>query len=195
MSLSKQECRAVALARRNAMDQRDRQDASRRITGRVLTHAGWDAARCVMVYAGMRGEVDTAELIGRGLAAGKIIALPYTDWNTKELQPVRLYDPTRLEPGRFGVPEPRADEREFLDPAELELVCVPGVAFDAACNRLGYGMGFYDRFLSSLPPTIPTWGLAYESQVLDELPHDEHDRRLGAVVTEARWIQREAERE
>ena len=73
---------------------------------------------------------------------------------------------------------------------ELDLILVPGVAFDKKCNRLGRGGGFYDRFLDSVPPIVKTCGVSFEAQVVRLVPTRPHDRALDAVITESRLILR-----
>jgi 5-formyltetrahydrofolate cyclo-ligase len=86
---------------------------------------------------------------------------------------------SELLPGRFGIREPRTG----LTPERLDLIVVPGLAFTAAGHRLGHGAGFYDRFLSALPPTTVKIGVCFEFQLLPEIPHESHDALVDAVVT------------
>ncbi|MBI2303079.1 MAG: 5-formyltetrahydrofolate cyclo-ligase [Armatimonadetes bacterium] len=188
MELSKRECRALALARRDAMTADERADASQAINERVAARPAFQNARRIMLYATMRGEVDTAVLIGRALAAGQELAVPVTIWEEHRLLPVRLRDPARLIAARHGVPEPLPEEWEPIEPDSLDLLLVPGVAFDRAGYRLGYGAGLFDGFLAGLGPTLPRWGLAFDVQVMDRLPVAPHDQRVHAVVTQRRWI-------
>ncbi len=189
LSRLKADLRARALARRAAMPSLDRSDASRRITERVLSHSDYQSASTILVYATMRGEVDTAAICGQALADGKVVAYPLVDWTDETLHAVRMVDPARLAPGRWGLPEPPPDQREPVDHATLELVLVPGVAFDRAGRRMGYGRGMFDRLLKTLPSQARRWGLAFDVQVFDELPTGSHDQPVDVVVTQTRWIE------
>jgi len=96
---------------------------------------------------------------------------------------VVIEDIKDLVPGAYGIPEPR-DNANVLRAQDLDLIVVPGVAFDRAGNRLGRGAGYYDRFLSLLPSTTPCVGLGYDFQVVSSLPNLEpHDRRVTVVLT------------
>jgi 5-formyltetrahydrofolate cyclo-ligase len=99
-----------------------------------------------------------------------------------------IADPeTDLVPGAWGIPEPRDGLAEVL-PEQIDAVVVPGSAFDAAGRRCGYGGGFYDTYLPRTRPGIPWIALAFEAQLVDELPCEPHDLSVGAVVTETRLI-------
>lgn len=87
-----------------------------------------------------------------------------------------------LTPGAFAIPEPPADA-ECARSDELDLVLVPGVAFDFSGNRIGYGKGFYDRFLKDIPRHV-RFGLAYRFQVLESVPSHETDVKIGRIITE-----------
>ena len=170
------------------MSSTDRAEASRALAAQVIAQPPFAAAEVVLIYATMRSEVDTAAILGAALAAGKRLAYPLVDWPARRLQPVWLRDPARLVSGRFGVPEPPPDQRAPVPLAKIDLALVPGLAFDPAGYRLGYGAGLYDRLLAELPPWVPTWGLAFDAQVLPAVPRGEHDLPVDVVVTQSRWI-------
>jgi 5-formyltetrahydrofolate cyclo-ligase len=106
-----------------------------------------------------------------------------------EVQLFRLEAISELVPGTFGILEPTAELRELpprqVLPSQIDLALVPGVVFDRQGNRLGYGRGFYDRLLRQLPREVLRVGLAFECQVVEELPVEPHDERMDWLVTEA----------
>ncbi len=189
MNSSKQDLRDLATARRDALPTSVRADAAQAIAARVASHPVFQSAHTVMLYATMRREVDTTPLMGAALAAGKTVAVPATLWSERRLLPVRLTNPSLLVPARYGVPEPPRDRWEPVPLDALDLVLVPGLAYDADGHRMGYGAGLYDRFLAELDPAVPRWGLAYEVQVVPLVPSEDHDLRVHAVITEKRWIE------
>lgn len=195
MTLTKADWRRLALDRRDALTELQRAEASAAICRRVLDHEEYHRAGLLFLYAAMRSEVDPGAVAARALADGKRLGFPLVDWNRMAIVPVEIGDFERVVPGRRGVPQPAEGDWTPLDPAEVDLVLVPGVAFDPDGRRLGYGAGMYDRLLASLPDRSAAWGLAFEAQMVDELPADKHDRRVDAVVTERRWLSRERERE
>ena len=143
----------------------------------------------LMAYVDFRNEVQTGALISGSLAAGKQVAVPVTDIANRRLTPSRLEDyPGDLIPGAWGILEPRQECLRPVEPALLDLVIVPGVAFDLIGNRLGYGGGFYDRFLPRCRPDTVYLALAFELQIRADVYPGEHDCPVHILVTEDRVI-------
>ncbi|MEW6522551.1 MAG: 5-formyltetrahydrofolate cyclo-ligase [Bacillota bacterium] len=158
---------------------------SRTIAGRIMALPAYAPAGTIMAYAHFRHEVDTTELIQAALASGRRVVLPRSDPKTRSLSIFAVLGPEDLAPGAYGIMEPVPGRCPQVPPGEVDLVCVPGVAFTRDGGRLGYGGGYYDRFLGLLGPGAVSLGVAFELQLVDELPLDCHDRRVAAVVTEA----------
>jgi 5-formyltetrahydrofolate cyclo-ligase len=115
---------------------------------------------------------------------GKRVVVPVTAARTRRLWLSEVRDPaTDLARGAHGVWEPRPGAGRPVPLREVDLVLVPGVAFDRRGHRLGHGFGYFDRFLSRLPKTIPTVGLAFRFQLLDRLPVASHDHAVQTVLT------------
>jgi len=175
----KRACRADARAARRAIAPDMRADASAAIAGLIERLPEIDAVRTALLYGAMPDEVDTAPLISALRARGVRIALPRVDGERLSLH---WHDEgAPLVGGSFGLREP-LPEAPHADSAEIDLVIVPGVAFDAACNRLGMGAGYYDRLLGEMPHALSV-GVAFDEQVIDEVPCEPHDLPLHAVVT------------
>lgn len=149
-------------------------------------------ASAVMAYSSICGEVDTAALLDAILACGKCLVLPRADAVRVALSAHVVKDPAReLRPGAWGIREPDPDRCLLVDLADVDLVVVPGVAFDAKGGRIGYGKGFYDRFLAGVVRWARSAQIvapAFEAQIVGYVPTDGHDITLDAVVTERRWI-------
>jgi len=145
------------------------------------------AAKTVLLYVETRTEVRTLPGFTFALQTGKRIAVPFCHDN--ELELFRLEDPSELTAGAFGVLEPRPSLRRMADkliePAEIDLIQVPGVAFDRNCGRLGHGKGFYDRLLKRCRHDATFVGLAFDCQLFPEIPMAPFDVRMNAVVTES----------
>jgi 5-formyltetrahydrofolate cyclo-ligase len=180
---AKARIRRAVLAERDALAPEDREVLGRRVTERLLQLPEVGSARTAMLFSSFGSEVSTAELIERLHGAGVGLALPRIE--DRELVPIRYApgDPTRR--AAFGIEEPAGGERVPFD--LLDLVVVPGVAFDRRCARIGYGGGYYDRALGLVD--APAFAIAFSLQVLDtELPGGAFDRRVDAIVTDAETI-------
>jgi 5-formyltetrahydrofolate cyclo-ligase len=161
------------------------QQWSEAIARRVLAHPGYLAANTVMAYVAFRGEVDTAKIIRASWAEGKRVVLPRCAPGEKSLELYVVEEAGQLAPGAYGILEPVPVQCRRVHDSEVELVCVPGVAFTREGGRLGYGGGYYDRFLASLRAGVTSLGLAFELQLVASIPLGEHDHRVTGVVTEA----------
>ncbi len=181
----KRALRAEMLAARKRLPPLEREVASLAIAARVASLPAFAAARTVALYPAMGAEVDTAEIARRGEAAGKRLAWP-------RLEPglVLSFATCRsgeLVAGPAGTRQP-PPEAPVVPLAEIEVALVPGVAFDAQGQRLGRGRGHYDATLAALPRRAVRVGLAFEAQLVPEVPREPHDVPLDAVVTERRTI-------
>ena len=147
---------------------------------------GFENAAVVMLYMPLADEVDLLPLALRCFQMGKTVCVPKVDWTRGEMEAVEVmsFDDHVMEVDEHGVRSPR-DSRPVLV-RTIDLVVVPGVAFDAQGNRLGRGGGFYDRFLKRLSPTATTVGLAFDQQIIDDVPVDDRDIRVDMVVTDRR---------
>ncbi|MBC7344676.1 MAG: 5-formyltetrahydrofolate cyclo-ligase [Clostridia bacterium] len=189
--MEKKELRKAMVCRRNMLEDEVVREKSLIITDKVASLPEYQAARLVMAYVSFRQEVDTSFIITRALAGGKKVVVPVTDRRAKDLVPSEIYDyPSELAPGTFGIMEPRPEVRRPVDPAEIDLVLVPGIAFDRRGNRLGYGGGFYDRFLRKLRPGVAKAALAYSFQVVEKIDAEPHDLPLDLIITELEVIRR-----
>lgn len=180
----KQELRREMRERRRLFAARDA--ASSLIGTRLLQLPELAWARTVMTYVSVGTEVATRDLVPRLAALGKTIFIPYC--RDMHLQLFRLRSVEELVPGTLGIPEPppelQADPERQGRPEELDLVLIPGLAFDRHGNRLGQGKGYYDRFLALLLPTALKLGLAFDCQIVEDLPRTPRDVPVDAVLTE-----------
>lgn len=141
-------------------------------------------AKIVCCYVALPYEVQTWKMIEEFLGRGKRVVVPLARPRTRQLMLSEVRDPSiELAPGRFGVLEPRPGTRRPVTLREVDVVLVPGLAFDRQGHRLGHGHGYYDRLLARLPKTTPTIGLAYRFQVLDRLPVAPHDRPVQTLLS------------
>jgi len=142
------------------------------------------AAR-ILAYMSFEREVRTQEIIEKCLKDGKRVFLPRCNRENLSLDIGEIKDPTSdLEKNAFGIMEPKVMCCNETDPQQIDIVLVPGIAFDYQCNRIGFGAGYYDRFLSQLPDRVLKVGLAYEEQVMKSIPVEPHDIPLNMVITD-----------
>lgn len=180
----KRRCRHMALAARRGL--RHRASADRVITEHVVGRLEFLRAATLLCYVSLPDEARTDEIILAAQRAGKRVAVPYC-LSDGRLGLFRLDHLDDLAPSRFGLREPRGAIRE--DPArqvlpeDLQLMIVPGVAFDPHGNRLGFGKGYFDRLLRHASEATKI-GLAYEVQILPAVPVLDHDVRMDYVITE-----------
>lgn len=178
--MDKASLRAELRARRRALGAADLSRAEAGAAAHLLAWDGWRAARAAALHAAVRGELPTAAVIAAALASGKRVALPSPDPSGMSLRWIR--SAAELVPDARGIPSPPPDA-PLADPAELDLVLAPGVAFDAAGGRLGQGGGDYDRLLAALPARTAAVGWCHDFQVVGAVPMEPHDRRVGWLAT------------
>lgn len=185
----RQRLREQILGRRDELAPEVRQKKSLLVMKNVLTLAEIDSCAVLFAYVNFRSEVDTLNLIRVCLARGIKVAVPYTDVAGKRLNPYLINDPEKeLKPGYCGIPEPVRERLVRLDAAAIDTVIMPGSVFDEKGGRLGYGGGYYDRFLEKEAPSACRIGLAFEEQVVPEVPLLSHDKRIHILVTGERII-------
>lgn len=178
--------RSEVRARIAAMSEERRASESAEVVRHVLADATWTAARSVLLFMPLPDEVRIRPLMDAAWAAGKPVALPASDAASGAYVARRVRSADDLRPGRFGILEP--DERCPVVPfSALDLVLVPGIAFDRAGNRLGRGRGFYDRMLA-LGPDAVSCGVGFDGQVVAVVPVEPHDVKLHRVWTPAGQI-------
>ena len=163
----------------------ERRQRSSRVHKKLFLSEDFLKSRCVMLYVSKgTGEVETGPIIKKALRMGKKVVLPVTSERKRDLKPVYLRDIRRLEKGLYGIYEPEGpSNRKSAEMRDIDLVIVPGVAFDKGNNRLGRGKGYYDNFLRRLPKGRPAIGLGFSFQLLDNIPTTKRDVPLTGVIT------------
>lgn len=176
--------RKKVLAVRDSMLPSQRTAKSRQIEERLFSLPEVKAARAIMFFASFRSEVETVPMIRRALDDGKRVILPKVREKELELFEIKNFDKD-VSPGAWGILEPCETTPAKLN--ELDIIIVPGAAFDERGNRLGYGAGFYDKLLFEFKK--PTVALAFELQIVPAAPAAAHDVPIKKIVTEQRVIE------
>ncbi len=176
---AKEELRRRFRAWREGLDPRVVEELSSRVRTHLRSFPPYRRAKSVLFYCPFRGEVDVWPLLLEAQREGKRVLLPVV--RAGRMEAAFFQGKGFLRPGAFGILEPR-EEAPRLPPGELDLVLVPGLAFDEEGFRLGFGQGYYDRFLVSTPAF--RLGVAYAAQVVKRLPRTAGDLAVHALVTE-----------
>lgn len=146
-------------------------------------------ANNIMLYLDFNNEVQTDELIKKLILLKKIISSPVTIIEDSKLIPHQIIDfENSIKVGAYGIREPKDDASPIVDIKDIDVVIVPSVAYDINCYRLGYGGGFYDRFLNNLRDDAITIGIAFDLQIFEDVPKESHDIQLDYIITESRVI-------
>lgn len=185
--LEKDEARSCALDARGALSEAERERLAVAVRARALELPELAAAGTVMLFASFRTELDTAPIADWVLRAGKDLCLPRI-LAPRHMRAFRVTDlAADLLPGKWDIPEPRQGLPEVA-PETIDLVFMPGSAFDEEGHRCGYGGGFYDNFLPLTRPGTPWVALAFEMQLVPLICCEPHDLPVTAIVTERRVI-------
>ena len=159
------------------------------ITDKLLNLDCIKNAKNIMLYLDFNNEVSTYSLIKKLLNLGKIVSSPITLKEERKLIPSQITDlKNGIQYGAYNIREPKPECSPAINIKDLDVIIVPAVAYDKNCYRLGYGGGFYDRFLENLRKDAVTIGIAFDLQIFDEVPKEPHDAQLDYIVTESRIL-------
>lgn len=175
--------------KRKALSKEEVKEKSLKIKENLFSLEEFKKAKNIMFYVSFNNEAGTREAIKELLAKKeKTVVVPYVLENYPILQLSELKNFDELEEKTFGILEPKELYIREFNYEKLDLVIVPGIVFDKKGYRIGYGHGYYDRFLKTLKKGVKKIGLAFELQVVDEIPEEEHDVPVDIVVTEKRVL-------
>jgi 5-formyltetrahydrofolate cyclo-ligase len=190
--MDKRELRTKYIAKRQTIPTEVKQEKSRQILEKIVELPEYQKAENILAYASRKGEVITDEIILDALSLGKNVFCPkVTDVERSQMEFVRINSLEEMSEGAFGIREPQMNESsdvaKELDP-ENTLVIMPGAVFDRQLNRIGYGAGFYDRYLKKYP-FYRTVALCFACQIADEvIEADVNDVKPGMLITEDELI-------
>lgn len=171
---------------RKSFSSQEKQKSDEKIKRKLTQLWAYRDEELILPYVSLPSEVDTKQLIVEALKDGKKVAVPRCVENTRNMDFYLINSINDLEIGSFGVLEPKVDKCDKLEEIKDGLCIVPALAFDKRGYRLGYGKGYYDRFLSSFEGKIV--GVCYSSCVCERLPNGKYDRMVSSIVTEKNVI-------
>lgn len=181
--MEKKALRKIILQKRNNLSISLKKNYDREIHDKFFDLNCLYNAKNIFIYVGYGTEIDTISIIKDLLKMKKNVFIPYTDSKNKIMKLTKLTDLSDLVPGYMGILEIRENKRIYSND-KLDLIILPGLAFDNNLNRLGYGGGYYDKFLKSLDYNPFKIAFAYDFQVLDNIPTEEFDEKIHMLITE-----------
>ena len=180
LGLTKKQIRSKILLRLKTQKEEDRDKKSKIIKDKLFRTPVFKKAKIVMFYIAFDGEVNTQDMIKKAYRLGKIVAVPVCKGNRITIRPCVLQNKAELKKGPYGICEPAV--KKYIKLEDLDLVIVPGIAFDKKGNRLGRGKGYYDYFLKRVTRDTASIGLAFDFQILPYLPATTTDVKIGKVI-------------
>ncbi len=183
----KRALRVAALTQRGSLAREHCISLGSLIQARALGFTPYLTARTVILYSPIQNEVSTEQIRDDALARGKRIFYPKLS-AANSVAVAEIHSAADLASGRFGISEPAGSTRAFNRELEATVVFVPGLIFDCHGNRLGRGIGWYDRLLKQLAKGTVSVALGYDFQMVDEVPTDTWDEKVHYVITEKRVI-------
>jgi 5-formyltetrahydrofolate cyclo-ligase len=174
---------------RNSIGTQEVIDKSNIIIGKLVNLKQFNSSRTIMCYVDFRNEVITRDLIKLCLAQDKKVAIPAIVDKSEGGKQMAAFEIKEIEnsliKGTYGIQEPLISKRVEIEPEVIDLLIVPGVVFDKQKNRIGYGAGFYDKFLNKVRIDCFKIGIAFEHQVIEMIPTEVHDIPMDIVITES----------
>jgi 5-formyltetrahydrofolate cyclo-ligase len=185
----KSEIRQTTLALRDGLSGKKRAKKSLEIMDRLFDFANFLEAKIVLFYMNVNSEVATDTMIRKAMEYEKGIVLPWVDQKEKKIVTFRIEDIDRdVQPGYLNIPEPILQRCKVMPFEHIDLAIMPGIAFDERGGRIGHGTGFYDRVIPKLDVTTRKVALAFECQIVPQIPMEPHDRYTDIIITEKRTI-------
>lgn len=181
--MEKKLIRKQILKMRNELNKDIKRSMDAAIQKKFLNSSEYKKSKKIFIYISYKSEIDTKSIILRALKENKEIFVPTTDIKNKSMDAVKIKSFDNLVEDIYGILEPSSEEVS-IDPNELDLIVVPGVAFDYKLSRLGYGAGYYDKYFKTITNRETCKiALAYDFQIIDEVPVDKYDVPVDCVLT------------
>ncbi|MDR5659361.1 5-formyltetrahydrofolate cyclo-ligase [Serpentinicella sp. ANB-PHB4] len=185
----KQDLRQMMMKKRDTITEDELIEKSKNIFETLVNNDLFKGAKNIMLYVSFKSEVLTTPIIEYLLERNINVYIPVTVPKNRSLIVSKLNNIEEdLELSTFGVLEPKKDTLRPIDPEILDLILVPGLVFDKRGYRIGYGAGYYDRFLASLKKDTPTISLAFDLQLIDHVPNNTYDVPVKYIITEKRQV-------
>lgn len=185
--MDKKEIRKEIISTRNSVDMIIRQKWDKTIFENLINSNFYNEAKSIFIFISYGSEVDTIRIIEHSLKTGKEVYVPKTYKDIKEMKAVKITNLTNMVKDKMGILEPIDVSKDSIGES-FDLIIMPGVAFDFFGNRIGYGGGYYDKYLSSYKEKTEKVALAYHMQLLNKIETEEHDIKVDYIITEKNII-------
>ena len=184
----KRTIRRETLQKRDSIARNLKAEKDIAILQRIIMLPEFSAAKTILFYASFRSEADTMDMIKLSLHLGKLAVLPRVCKKEHILKLYEIKNMDELARGYMWILEPSVDEARLRKLPDIDLVIIPGAAYDTQGNRLGYGAAYYDKLLAGMERKIPVIAPAYEEQIAEKIPAEPHDIKIDMIVTDKRVI-------
>lgn len=184
---NKKDIRRFVLEKRDKLEPDIKVELDKKIFSELINSEAYKNASVIFVFVSFKSEVDTHEIIKQALKDSKTICVPRINAKEREMEIFKINSLEELKEGYYGILEP-GEDCPAVNGNNIDIVLMPGAAFDRQGGRIGYGGGFYDRFLSRMNKKVDKIALAYDFQILDRVPMDEFDVRVDGIVTNEGYI-------
>ncbi len=185
--LDKKTLRKKMLRNRSEIAKETREEYSKKIATSLYETNHYKNAKTIMAFISFGSEINTRYIIDHAIKEGKIVVIPVMVPETRELKVSRILDFSELEVGHYNIPTQKKKFLRFLDPKTIDLILTPGLIFARDGYRIGYGGGYYDRFLE-IYGDIDKIAIGFDMQVVDKVPTDEYDIPVDYILTEKNFI-------
>jgi 5-formyltetrahydrofolate cyclo-ligase len=179
---TKGELRKLMMEKRKALSKEEKKELDGIIFSKVIESEYYTKAKIIFVFVSHEDEVDTIKIIKHALKNNKIICVPKVISKLQGMEVIEIKSLEDLEPGKFGILEPKPGNN-IISAETIDLVLLPGLAFDIDGGRLGYGGGFYDRYLTNITINTPKIGIGYDFQIIDKVTMEKHDNHIDGIIT------------
>lgn len=181
--MEKKEIRNLILNKRNNLKLKEKSLKDESIFKTLIENDLYKTSKNIFIFINYGSEVETKKIINKAIQDGKKIYVPKTIKESKEMRAIEIKSLENLKEDKFGILEPENFEGE-INKNELDLIIVPGAAFDRRGNRIGYGGGYYDRYFSDLEINIKKVALSYELQLVKNIVSEKYDIKVDFIITE-----------
>ena len=186
---TKSEIRSDIAALLNALPDSEIKEKTKEIENRLFEFANFLESKIALLYINNSCEVISLDIINRCFDIYKIVVLPAPNTSQYEMKLMKIDNIDKdLKPGAEGILKPDADCCKIVPIESIDIAIIPGIAFDEKGGRIGSGDGYYDRLIPKLPITTRKVALSFESQIIQQVPVESHDRHVDIIITEKRII-------